>query len=184
MRRFDRIALLHVGEGLDVIHRQVAALDLVHAQAPPDLFVALVRLLDQLIEIVETLLAPLHQTRMLNRREDLAAVMRHALIGDINADRIELAARMAGGIKHITHHRIHVRAEPAFPLNVRRRIVLKKDASLVIDRRTVSRRELSCRIGGLQRGERGEQERGDEGEGMFHHEDRGSITADASVRWW
>ena len=60
MRRFDRIALLHVGEGLDVIHRQVAALDLVHAQAPPDLFVALVRLLDQLIEIVETLLAPLH----------------------------------------------------------------------------------------------------------------------------
>jgi hypothetical protein len=43
-----------------------------------------------------------------------------------------LAARLAGGIKHIAHHRIYVRAESAFALDVSRRIVLKKDAPLAI----------------------------------------------------
>ena len=132
MCSFDRIAVLHVGESFDVIDGQVAALDLVHAQAPPDFFTALVALCDQLIEIVEALLAPLHQARMLDRREDLASVVRHAFVGDVDADGIELAARLARGIKHIIHHRIHVRAESAFALDVGCGIVLKKDAPLAI----------------------------------------------------
>jgi|GEM_PF-6960307 len=123
-------------------------------------------LFDQFIEIVEPLLAPLHQTRMLNRRKDLAAVMRHALVRDINADGIELAAWLTDRIKHITHHRIHVRAEPAFALNIRRRIVLEKDAPLMIHDRGVIGREAD-RFIGVQRSQRREQQGSEESEDVF-----------------
>jgi len=67
---------------------------------------------------------------------------------------------VAGGIEHMTHHRIHVRAEPSFPLNVRRRIVLKKDAPLAIYGRGVIGGETD-RFSRVQRRQRREDKGGE-----------------------
>ncbi len=80
----------------------------------------------QFVEIIEALFAPSHQARMLDRGKNLAAVMRYALVGDVDADRIKLATVLTHGLEYVAHHGIHVRAESSFALDVGGWIILEK----------------------------------------------------------
>lgn len=80
MGGFYRIALLQLGIDPGVVRSQVAALDLIYAQAPPGFLVALMTLLDEPVEVVDALLAPAREAWMLDGREERAAVMRCAFV--------------------------------------------------------------------------------------------------------
>jgi hypothetical protein len=134
MRGLHRIAFLQLGVDTRFVGGQIAALDLVHPQPPPNLLAAPVALLDQLVEVVDPRLAPFHQPRMPDRAENRAAVVSHAFVRDVDTDCVELAIGHINEIEDVPHDRIQVRAKASLLLDIRCRIVLEEDAPLPVHR--------------------------------------------------
>ena len=159
------------------IRGEIPSLDLVHPQAPPDLLATCVAVPDECIEVIQSLRPPLHEPRMLDRPHDSALMVRDAFVRDVDADRIELAARHVREVEHVAHQRVHVGAEAALELNVGGRIVLEKDPPLVVHGGPVLGRERERRGGpllelGWRRGRQEARRREEERE--CHDGERGS----------